>query len=94
MVLEESALIKWDFREELTEDDSIRNNFASKPDSGGGASDPGAISFKPHQWQFEDFISSLDSGQKSVVEGNEGRKAVEIIMAIYESAEKGREVFL
>lgn len=94
MVLEESALIKWDFREEFAEDDSIKNNFASKTDSGGGASDPGAISFKPHQWQFEDFISSLDSGRKSVVEGDEGRKAVEIILAIYESAEKGREVFL
>ena len=94
MVLEESALTKWDFRKELVDDHSIRNNFASKPDSGGGASDPGAISFKPHQWQFEDFVSSLDSGRKSIVGGDEGRKAIEIILAIYESAEKGREVFL
>ena len=94
MVLEESSLIKWDFREELAGDDSIRNNFASKTDSGGGASDPGAISFKPHQWQFEDFIQSLESGKKSVVEGNEGRKAIEIILAIYKSAEKNCEVFL
>ncbi|MDA3941153.1 MAG: Gfo/Idh/MocA family oxidoreductase [Spirochaetia bacterium] len=94
MVLEESSIIKWDFREELEGDNSIRINFASKTDSGGGASDPGAISVKPHQWQFEDFISSLDSNQKSVVEGKEGRKAVEIILAIYESAEKGKEVIL
>ena len=94
MVLEESSLIKWNFKEELEGDASIRSNFAAKTDSGGGASDPGAISFKPHQWQFEDFISSLDSGRKSVVEGDEGRKAVEIILAVYESAEKGREVFL
>lgn len=94
MVLEECSLIKWDFREDLPGDDSIRNNFTSGSESGGGASDPGAISFKPHQWQFEDFVKSLDSGRKSIVEGNEGRKAVEIILAVYESAEKGREVFL
>ena len=94
MVLEECSLIKWDFREDLPGDDSIGNNFASGSESGGGASDPGAISFKPHQWQFEDFVSSLDSGRKSIVGGDEGRKAIEIILAIYESAEKGREVFL
>lgn len=94
MTLEESALTKWDFKEELEEDYSIKNNFATNTVSGGGASDPGAISFKPHQWQFEDFVKSIDSGHRSVVEGNEGRKAVEIILAVYESAEKGREVFL
>ena len=41
-----------------------------------------------------DFIQSLESGKKSVVEGNEGRKAIEIILAIYKSAEKNCEVFL
>lgn len=94
IVLEESDLKEWHFKDEIPEDNEIRKKFASKTDSGGGASDPGAISFKPHQWQFEDFIKSLNSGQKSVVEGDEGRKAVEIILAVYESAEKGREVFL
>ncbi len=94
IVLEESDLKEWHFKDEIPEDNEIREKFASKTDSGGGASDPGAISFKPHQWQFEDFINSLDSGRKSSVEGDEGRKAVEIILAIYESADKGREVFL
>ena len=94
MVLEESDLKAWNFREETTEDESIRVRFASKTDSAGGASDPAAISFKPHQWQFEDFIRSLDSGKNSVVEGEEGRKAVEIILAIYKSADKRKEIFL
>lgn len=94
IVLEESDLKAWNFKEETAEDESIRERFSSKTNSGGGASDPAAISFKPHQWQFENFIRSLDSGQPGDVEGDEGRKAVEIILAIYESAEKGREVFL
>jgi UDP-N-acetyl-2-amino-2-deoxyglucuronate dehydrogenase len=94
VTLEESSLIKWDFKEEQDEDKTIRNKFKSNSNSGGGASDPGAISYKPHQWQFEDFVKSLDSGHRSVVEGEEGRKAVEIILAIYESADSGKEVQL
>lgn len=94
VILEESDLKAWNFREETSEDKSIREKFASTNNSGGGASDPGAIDFGPHQRQFEDFIRSLDSGGKSLVEGAEGRKAVEIILAIYESARKGTEIFL
>ncbi len=94
IVLEESDIKSWNFKEKLEIDQSIIERFTSKTESGGGASDPGAISYKPHQWQFEDFIQSLDSGNKSAVEGDEGRKAVEIILAIYKSAEKDCEVFL
>ena len=89
VILEESDLKAWNFREERSEDKSIRERFASTTSSGGGASDPGAIDFGPHQWQFEDFIRSLDDRKRSLVEGDEGRKAVEIILAIYKSAEKG-----
>lgn len=94
IVLEESDIKSWNFKEEFVDDKFILEKFTSKTDSGGGASDPSAISFKPHQWQFEDFIQSLNSGKKSAVEGDEGRKAVEIILAIYKSAETNCEVFL
>lgn len=94
IILEESDLKAWNFKEETPEDESIRKEFISKTDSGGGASDPGAINYEFHRKQFEDFIRSLDSGRKSAVEGNEGRKAVEIILAVYKSAETGKEIFL
>ena len=94
IILEESDIKAWNFRNKEEGDGSIRKRFSSNTNLAGGASDPGAISFKPHQWQFEDFIQSLDSGKKSAVEGDEGRKAVEIILAIYESAEKDCEIFL
>lgn len=94
IILEESDIKSWNFKDKFDDDKSIIEKFFSKTDSDGGASDPGSISFRPHQWQYEDFINSLDSGTKSVVEGDEGRKAVEIILAIYESAEKKCEVFL
>lgn len=94
VILEESSLKAWQFRDELPEDASIRERHAARPDSGGGASDPAAISFKPHQMQLQEFIDSLDAGKPSLVEREEGRHAVEIILAIYESAKTGREVTL
>ncbi len=94
IILEESDIKAWNFREKTEEDKNILKKFSSTTESSGGVSDPGAISFKPHQRQFEDFVLSLDSGESSVVEGSEGRKAVEIILAIYDSAEKGKEIFL
>ena len=93
-VLEEADLKYWSFSEEKEEDEAIRKKYAARTDSGGGAADPAAISFKPHQWQFEEFTASLDSAQLSMAEGNEGRKAVEIILAIYESAYTGKRVSL
>lgn len=94
VILEEADLKYWSFAEEKEEDEAIRKKFTSRTDSGGGAADPAAISFKPHQWQFEEFVTSLDSGQPSLTEGKEGRKAVEIILAIYESANTGKRVSL
>lgn len=94
VILEESALKSWSFKDETDEDERIRKEFFADADSGGGASDPAAISFKPHQLQFEEFIDSLESGRPSMVEDSEGRRAVEIILAIYESARSGSEVLL
>ena len=94
IILEESDIKAWNFKEKTKEDENILRKFSSTTESSGGVSDPGAISFKPHQRQFEDFILSLDTGKSSLIEGAEGRKAVEIILAIYESAEKGKEIFL
>lgn len=47
-----------------------------------------------HTEFFKDVIDSLKNNRKGLVDGLEGRKYVELINAIYESAETGREVFL
>lgn len=94
VILEEEDLKEWSFKEETKADKEIKEKFTAVTDSGGGVSDPGAISFRLHQLQFEDFIKSLSSGGTSLVEGKEGRKAVEIILAIYKSASTGKMVKL
>ncbi|OHD82101.1 MAG: oxidoreductase [Spirochaetes bacterium RIFOXYC1_FULL_54_7] len=93
VIMEEEDITTWSFAEIRPDDDAIRSKFANTPTSGGGAADPGAIGFHGHQHQFEDFLRVLESGKgKPLVDGLEARKAVAIIVAIYESARTGRLV--
>ena len=61
---------------------------------GTGASDPSAISYDGHRDQLKDFIRAIQTGSKPLVDGREGRKSVEIILAIYQSAWTGKKVTL
>ena len=47
-----------------------------------------------HRANFADFLSALDKGTKPPVSGAEARRAVEIILAVYESARTGKAVSL
>jgi predicted dehydrogenase len=57
--------------------------------SGAGAADPKAIDFLWHQRNFENALHALKKGEKPAVDGMEGRRAVELITAIYESIQNG-----
>ena len=92
-VLEEESLPAWQFAEELPTDKDLREKF--KAGSGpGGSTDPAAISYQAHKAQFTEIVGALAAGGKPRVDGREARKAVEIILAIYRSAETGEEVKL
>ncbi|MDR3200563.1 MAG: Gfo/Idh/MocA family oxidoreductase [Spirochaetales bacterium] len=92
-ILEEESLKSWQFAGELPEDSGIREKFLAKPGSG-GAADPSAIGYHGHKAQFSDIAGALSAGKKPLIDGHEARKAVEIILAIYRSAETGEEVKL
>ena len=51
-----------------------------------GASDPRGITHIGHRDQLTDFLQAIDQGKSPRVDGREGRKSVEIIRAIYQSA--------
>ncbi len=87
--MKDDAFTVWDFRESDPGDDGIRERFKAVEGVGAGAADPKAISFVGHQLNFEDFIGALEQGRKPAVDGYEGRKAVEIILAVYASALAG-----
>ncbi len=45
-----------------------------------------------HQLQLEEFIDAVQHGRQPLVNGEEGRRSVEIIQAIYESGRTGKEI--
>lgn len=47
-----------------------------------------------HREQYRDFVNTILQDREPVVNGEEGKKALEIILAVYQSAQEGREVNL
>ncbi|MGE5598993.1 MAG: Gfo/Idh/MocA family protein [Bacteroidota bacterium] len=86
----------------IVADRLVHLHLASDPDrkadpdapasTGAGAADPASIYGEGHKAQYADFLAALQGGGKPLVDGDEGRHAVAIILAIYEAARTGREV--
>ncbi|TWU12778.1 Glucose--fructose oxidoreductase precursor [Symmachiella macrocystis] len=93
-IVEQDDILLWDFAKSTKKDDTIRETFAKKAGSTGGASDPSAISYAGHLAQLKDFIKAIKTNSTPVIDGREGRKSVEIILAIYKSSHTGRRVQL
>jgi predicted dehydrogenase len=92
VVVEQEDVLRWEFAKEIGEDKTVRERFAQKVGASGGSSNPAAISHEYHRRQLADFLDAIDRGRPPLVDGAEGRKAVEIILGIYQAAEKGRAV--
>lgn len=93
-VLEEEDIIKWEFADASEADQRLREEMLGRTMSGGGASDPAAIGHHAHAALFRDFLAALHSEQPSAIDGQQGRRSIELILAIYESARTGKKVTL
>ena len=98
-----SAVIEGDRLHTLTTKSGVQGGGEAVPAhalqvaSGGtksAASDPAALWGDAHRAQIADFMHCCRTGEKPVVDGVEGRKAVELVLAIYESARTGEVVRL
>jgi predicted dehydrogenase len=93
-VIEQDDILKWDFTPETPEDWMVRGRFAVRAGASGGSSDPKAISHEGHRRQLADFVDAVRNNRPPKVDGREGKRAVDLICAIYESARTGRAVAL
>jgi UDP-N-acetyl-2-amino-2-deoxyglucuronate dehydrogenase len=93
-VIEEEDIVKWDFAAKDRRDAAIFRQMAAKKSGGGGAADPAAIGHQAHAKQFRDFVEAIQKNRPPLIDGREGRRAVEIILGIYKSAETGKTVTL
>jgi UDP-N-acetyl-2-amino-2-deoxyglucuronate dehydrogenase len=94
VVIEEEKLLTWKFDKETEADEKIREKFSGNNSSGGGVSDPKAISDIGHLRQLLDIIKAVDNGHSPAIDAIEARKAVELVLAIYASARNKRIVYL
>jgi len=60
----------------------------------GGSDNPTSISQSGHNLLIDDMISAILEDRDPMITGESARKAVDLILAIYESARTGKEVFL
>jgi predicted dehydrogenase len=93
-VIEQDDVLRWEFQPETAEDKAVKERFAVKVGASGGSSNPAAISHVGHARQLADFLDAIRNHRRPLVDGREGRKAVELICAIYQSAKTGQAVRL
>ncbi len=93
-ITEEEDIVKWDFARKMKRDAAIHAAMKNRKSGGGGAADPKAIGHHGHTRQFQDVLGAIEKGTKPSIDGPEGRRSVELILAIYKAAETGRAVTL
>ena len=79
--VEGNKIVTWDFKEEKEEDKKIK--LIGQENKAGGSREATGISPKYHRRQIEDMIDAVLSNRKPLIDGKEGKKAVEIIHRIY-----------
>ena len=92
VVVEQEDILKWELSPERPEDAGIKARFAQKVGASGGSADPKAISHVGHARQLADFVRAIQTNTLPLVDGREGRRAVEVICAIYQAAATGKTV--
>lgn len=93
-ILEEESIIKWDFAKMTRRDEKLLEEMRNRTKTGGGAADPAAIGHQAHAELFREFLKALKDGTTPRLDGREGRRSVELILAIYKSAKTGKAVDL
>jgi predicted dehydrogenase len=87
-VVSGDKLTTWDVQNDEGEPAPLEREVAS------GASDPMAISLAPFERQFLDFGEAIRTGGKPLSSGEDGYRALEAVISIYESCRHGRPMEL
>jgi UDP-N-acetyl-2-amino-2-deoxyglucuronate dehydrogenase len=86
-IISGDRLTAWDVRDDeeanAADPAPVEHNVAS------GSSDPMAIGLTTFERQFLDFADGIRSGRKPLVDGEEGYRALEVVLGIYESCRGG-----
>jgi predicted dehydrogenase len=84
IVLEEGRIVVWKLQDAAPGEEEAM--LALEQAAGSGAADPMAIGFEKHRRQIVDLIEAIRTGRDPAIRGEEARRSVEIVRAIYHSA--------
>ena len=85
--MRDDKLTAFEFEKPLPADATV---LAPATEAGGaGANNPKAIGHAWHRANLEEAVAAIRAGRQPAVNGAEGRKAVELILALYQSAQAG-----
>jgi len=87
-VISGDKLTTWDVENDSGEPAPVERDVAS------GASDPMAISLAPFERQFLDFGEAVRHGKRPLSSGEDGYRALALVLSVYESCRTGRVVRL
>lgn len=89
IILEEDKILLWD----VADDHGIPHDCGGASDVR-SSSDPTAISWSGHARQIGNFTAAILGREELLIDGVEGRKAVEIILTAYRSSNENRPLSL
>lgn len=75
----------WAFEKSLKEDENVLDQYSVNP--------PDVYGFGHHEF-YNDVVDTILNNKSQLVDGHTGKKSLQLITAIYESIETGKEVFL
>ncbi|HSC74609.1 MAG TPA: Gfo/Idh/MocA family oxidoreductase [Pseudomonadales bacterium] len=80
-----NKMLTWRFAEEHPEDAEVTEKYSVNP--------PDIYGFG-HSAYYNHVVDCLTNNRPALVDGREARKCIEFLLALYESIETGKEVFL
>lgn len=92
IILEDDRITRWSFVDELPGDEEIRRVCGLGEGQKGGSGNPNSISPEGHRRQISELAEAILNGHGLITPGAEGKRAVELICAVYESARTGTTI--
>ena len=80
-----NEILTWNFKKTQKEDENIIKNFSVNP--------PNVYGYG-HKAYYDSVVQYMDNKVSNYIDGNEGRKSLKLINALYKSIETKREVYL
>ena len=92
IALEDDRIVRWEFRTAEPGDAAMTATAGDALGSGAGA--PNAISHEGHKRQIANLVEHFRTGAPLAIDGPEARKAVTLVCALYDAANRGTPVRL